>query len=308
MFRVYKLIEAASAVEVFRVSQWVESSRYCALGDDSLKDEDNAAWVMQLEPGVRQDWIDRIRWIRLADRLAEHELLELGSFKFRDFLADWQILCDRGYVPTGCRHESVLRSIAACWFGKNADRTSPHSIAVWNAYLDALATYHRSDLTLARLDDYDRMLEHLAGNFFQILPFLAPEDWEAASSFGIVDQFYNNLRDLAEDARQGICYFPTELLEQFGIDRSEILQFECFDNPGYYSLIEFWLDEYLPKLWQHAEPLLRSPNLHPSWEILRNWSLARYHRIEQIFRYVRYDYARFPQVYWAAVRHDLVMG
>jgi 15-cis-phytoene synthase len=260
---------------------------------------------MQLEPGVRQQWIERIRWIRLADRLAENELLEVGSSKFRDFLENWQSLCDRGYVPSGCRDESVLRSIAACWFGKNPDRTFQHSIAVWNAYLDALATYHHSHLTLERLSDYQRMLENLAGNFFQILPFLAPQDWQAARSFGIVDQFYNNLRDLGEDASQGICYFPTEILEKFGVDRSEILQFECFDNPGYYPLIEFWLDEYLPKLRQQAEPLLRSSNLHPSWEILRDWSLARYHRIEQIFRYVRFDYARFPQVYWAAVRRDL---
>jgi 15-cis-phytoene synthase len=298
-------METASVIGVVRVSQWVESSCYCSLRDDALKDEDNAAWVMQLESSVRQEWLERIRWIRLADRLAELELLDLSCSMFRDFLKDWQSLCDRGDVPSGCHPESVLRSIAACWFEKKSDRSSPNSIAVWNAYLDALATYHRSNLTLERLSDYDRMLENLTGNFFQILPFLAPENWQAARSFGIVDQFYNNLRDLGEDASQGICYFPTEILERFGVDRSEILQFACFDNPGYYRLIEFWLDEYLPILRQQTQLLERSSHLHPSWEMLRDWSLARYDRIERIFRDVRFDYAQFPQVYWAAVRRDL---
>lgn len=301
----YQFIKTSSAVEVVRVSQWVESSRYCALGDDALKDEDNAAWVMDLELRVRQQWIERIRWVRLADRLAEHEFLELGSSKFRDFLEEWQSLCDGGDVPSGCRYESVLRSIASCWFGQNQNWSSLHSMAVWNAYLEALSTYHRVHLTLEHLDDYDQMLESLAGNFFQILPFLTPEDWQSVRAFGMLDQFYNNLRDLGEDARQGICYFPMEILARFGVERSSILQFDCFDHPGYDSLMEFWLDEYLPKLWQQAKPFLRSPNLHPSWEILRDWSVARYHRIEQIFRYVRFDYAQFPQVYWAAVRRDL---
>ncbi|HIK29824.1 MAG TPA: squalene/phytoene synthase family protein [Oscillatoriales cyanobacterium M59_W2019_021] len=293
------------AVESFRISQWVESSRCRALGDDALKDEDNAAWVMQLESAVRQEWIERIRWIRLADRLAENELIDRSSLKFRGFCRDWQHLRDRREVPPGCEYDSVWRAIASRWFERRDDGASEDSIAIWNAYLEALRAYHHDRLILERLADYEDMLANLAGHFFQILPFLDPKDRSAARDFGIVDQFYNNLRDLAEDSQQGICYFPTEILERFGVERWEILQFECFHNPGYFRLIEFWLDEYLPTLRQRAETLLRSPRLHPSWQILCDWSVGRYHRIERIFRHLRFDYARFPRVYWAAVRRDL---
>lgn len=302
----YIIGSTAAAVESFRISQWVESSRCRALGDDALKDEDNAAWVMQLESAVRREWIERIRWIRLADRLAENELLDRTRLKFQGFCAQWQHLRDRREIPLGCEYESVWRAIADRWFGDRRDTgTSEDSIFIWNAYLEALGAYHHAYLTLEGLSDYEQMLANLAGCFFQILPFLDPAERQAACDFGIVDQFYNNLRDLAEDSQQGICYFPTEILERFGVERWEILQFECFRNPGYFQLIEFWLDEYLPTLRQRAEALLRSPHLHPSWQILCDWSVARYHRIERIFRYLRFDYARFPQVYWAAVRRDL---
>ena len=52
------------------VASLVGSSHYAAVRDDSLKDEDNAAWVMELPDGERREWVERIRWIRLVDRLA----------------------------------------------------------------------------------------------------------------------------------------------------------------------------------------------------------------------------------------------
>lgn len=305
VFRVYRSIETASAAENVRVSDWVESSRYEAISDDALKDEDNAAWVIQLEPEVRQCWLERIHWIRLADRLAENELLHRPECRFSQFLEDWQSLRDRASVRSGCPFESVFGSMATCWFSQPIDPVCRHSIAAWTAYLDALSDYHRADGILERLEDYHRMLDRLAGQFFQIFPFLTPEDWESARAFGILDQFYNNLRDLAEDARQGICYFPREILERFGVDRSEILQFQCFDNPGYSQLMKFWLDEYLPRLRQNTERFAPSERLHPSWEILRSWSMERYHRIEGTFRSLEFDYARFPPAYWATVRQYL---
>jgi phytoene synthase len=64
------------------VSYFVNSSSHRAIADDSLKDEDNAAWITTLPPDVRQIWIERVGWIRLVDRLAEQDLLlTVRSFK-----------------------------------------------------------------------------------------------------------------------------------------------------------------------------------------------------------------------------------
>lgn len=80
----------------------------------------------------------------------------------------------------------------------------------------------------------------------------------------MVDQFYNHLRDLREDAEQGICNLPNELLDHFGVSRAEILQQQAIKNPGYSKMMQFWLEEYLPKLRFNAEQLLFAEDLHPS--------------------------------------------
>jgi phytoene synthase len=281
----------------------VGSSQYRALSDDALKDEDNVAWVMQLAPPIREEWIERIGWIRLVDRLAENELLDPDSHKFQQFCWDWQQLRDRGQIPSDSRYESVLNAIQSAWFDRT--ETAPQPIAAWEDYLDAIACYHRPGLTIASVAEYEQMLDGLAGRFFQILPFLDPSDLVAARAFGKLDQFYNNLRDLHEDAQQGICYFPTELLNRFGLAGRDIVEASCFDRAGYYQLVEFWLDEFLPQLWKPAEALVRSPHLHPSWQLLCDWSIARYRRIDRVFRYCQFNYVQFPTVYWAAVKQDL---
>ncbi|MBE9040793.1 squalene/phytoene synthase family protein [Oscillatoriales cyanobacterium LEGE 11467] len=288
-----------------QISQLVGSSLYRALADDSLKDEDNVAWVMTLAPSVRREWIERIGWIRLVDRWAENELLDDRCCEFQQFRAGWQFLCDRGFVPPGHPRESMLTRMQACWFGPGATRADKLAVESWDIYLQAISTYHQPNLVVESLEQYEQMLENLAGRFFQILPFLPPNLWQAACYFGMLDQFYNNLRDLHEDAQQGICYFPREILARFGVTREEILQLRCSGNRGYYQLIEFWLDEYLPRLREAANGFIEAEGLHPSWQILRDWSLARYRRIEDIFRCCEFNYACFPQYYWTAVADDL---
>src|SRR3982751_1171267 len=58
------------------------SSAHAALGDDALKDFDNAAWVVELAPSIQPAWLQRIRAIRLADRLAESQQLDPTSLRF----------------------------------------------------------------------------------------------------------------------------------------------------------------------------------------------------------------------------------
>src|SRR5690349_11677085 len=66
------------------------SSEYRALSDDALKDEDNASWVLLLEDDVRDEWVRKIRWIRLVDRLAENEWFEPEEQRFGAFLESFE--------------------------------------------------------------------------------------------------------------------------------------------------------------------------------------------------------------------------
>lgn len=287
-----------------KISHLVGSSQYQAVADDSRKDEDNAAWVMELEPDIRSEWIERIGWIRLADRLAENELLDPRCQEFQKFYTSWNHLKLQGKVESASPYYEVLSHIHDRWFQTDS-QLNTLAIQSWQSYLEAIATYHQHGLAIHTLNDYETMLAELAGSFFQVLPFLTEKYWRSAFHFGVVDQFYNNLRDLQEDAAQGICYFPSEILSQFGVSREEILHPGDFTNPGYFRLMDFWLNEYLPQLRQRASSLALAEDLHPSWRILRDWSLHRYQRIERIFRQCHFDYTRFPQRYWFEVRRDL---
>ncbi|MBD1822257.1 squalene/phytoene synthase family protein [Cyanobacteria bacterium FACHB-DQ100] len=282
------------------------SSHYRAIADDALKDEDNAAWVMELDPDVRQAWIERIRWIRLADRLAENELIEERSGQFQAFCNSWRWLSATGTVqPTG-DHRSLFESMRDCWFDQ-ADPSSQFSRQAWQQYLTALNRYSQKNLVFDTIAEFETMLRELAASFFQVLPFLSDQTCQVVGAFGVVDQFYNTLRDLREDAEQGICYLPNELLDRFAVTRSEILDLRAYDNPGFRSMMQFWIYDYLPTLQRRTYPFLLSSDLHPSWQILRDWSLNRYRRIERVMRHCDYDYVRFPQVYWREVQRDLVL-
>jgi 15-cis-phytoene synthase len=294
-------------MDISTISHLVGSSDYQAIADDALKDEDNAAWVMELEPDIRSEWIERIGWIRLADRLAENELIETGSSEFQRFHANWKWLRATGQVQPGCGHRKVFSRMRDLWFQDSSDAVSALLIQSWDEYLSAIAKYSQDQLVLDRLDDYETMLSALAGSFFQVLPFLPEHHWQAVGGFGAVDQFYNILRDLREDAEQGICYLPIELLDRFGVTRGEILELRACQNPGYRPMMQFWLHDYLPQLYRKAYPFILAPDLHPSWRMLRDWSLNRYKRIDRIFRRCDYDYVQFPKIYWQEVKRDLVL-
>src|SRR2546426_11318396 len=62
------------------------SSAHAALADDALKDFDNASWVLDLPRSIQPAWLQRIRAIRLADRLAENQQLDPTSRRFDRFV------------------------------------------------------------------------------------------------------------------------------------------------------------------------------------------------------------------------------
>jgi 15-cis-phytoene synthase len=313
-----------------RLSALVGSSSYRALSDDALKDEDNAAWVMGLTPNAKRAWLDRIHWIRLVDRLAENERFEPHAHRFGMFLDAWRLLFTQGRVDPMGPFARELSSIRALWFapsptdgdggggGGDAEkkRRSPsragavdsmarRSIDAWDAYLAALADYHAPNLVIDTLEEHDTMLWRLSGRIFQLVPFLTEELWSAAGEFGRLDQFFNNLRDMQEDAELGICYLPGDVLSRHGITRGQVISGRCVDEPGYTRMMRFWLDEHLPTLFARAAPFIEADDLHPSLEIMKRWSLKRYERITRVVRATGFDHRRFPARYWAEVRRDL---
>jgi phytoene synthase len=291
-------------MNAFTISHLIGSSDNLAFADDALKDEDNAAWVMTLPTDVRMEWIERIRWIRLVDRLAERAYITGDRSELQAFHSGWNHLLCTGRILPGCAYQDLLANMQKRWFNSSM-AVQPGAIQAWNTYLKAIERYHTHHLCVKTLARLETMLIQLAGSFFQILPLLPEPYWQAAAHLGAVDQFYNNLRDLREDAEQGICYLPAEVLDQFGLSQVEILTGEAIARSRYRQLMQFWLDDYLPQLWHRAAPLIQATDLPTSWTILRDWSLQRYQRIEQIFRVCEFDYQQFPDRYWTAVKQDL---
>ncbi|MGK4007652.1 squalene/phytoene synthase family protein [Sorangium sp. So ce1036] len=300
------------------ISTVIGSSHYRALADDALKDEDNAAWVLTLAPDVRQAWLDRIRWIRIVDRLAENERIEPHERRFSRFMEDWRRLLSRGIVDPSCPFASELLAIRALWLRdasgpgsdlaegrRGGDDMAARSLAAWDAYLLALADYHAPGLLIRTMKEHDTMLLRLSGHIFQLVPFLTKAHWDAAAEFGRLDQFFNNLRDMQEDADRGLCYLPEEELARHGLTRAQVLSGRCIDTPGYRSLMQFWLDEIMPSLYARAAPFIDAHDLHPSLQMMKEWSLRRYARITRVFRATGFDPRRFPARYWAEVRRDL---
>jgi len=296
-----------------QVSTLLGSSLYRALADDALKDEDNAAWVLTLPEGVQGAWLARIHWIRLVDRLAENERFEPEQRRFRKFLDGWRLLCAEGRVDPAGPFARELDGIRATWLmpgseGHDArtDAMAQRALTAWDAYLKALAVYHAPDVRVRSMREHDEMLWRLSGRIFQLVPYLTEELWDAAGEFGRLDQFFNNLRDLQEDAENGICYLPADLLERFGVTRAEVISGRCIGSPGYQALMRFWVNEHLPLLRGGAARFIQASGLHPSLEIMRSWSLRRHERIVRVLCAVDFDFRRFPSRYWAEVRRDLL--
>lgn len=282
------------------------SSEYQAISDDALKDKDNGLWLSCFPTETQDLWIQRFSWLRRLDRLAEQDqLICPGGYQFPAFQADWQRLFQaRRWLPA-CDRWDILAEIYHHWLSPSAAGHYEAELQGWNRYVDAMADYHKPDLTLRTLQDYDTMLDRLAGSCFQFLPELHPDDRFIARHFGIVDQYYNNLRDLYEDACQGVCYFPREILLQFQVSVEEILDLTCFANPGYYRLMEFWLMDYLPRLQRQAIGLIVSDRLACTWQYLMAWFMHRYRRIERVMAVCHYNFVQFDRVYWGIVQQEL---
>ncbi|MEO1094217.1 MAG: squalene/phytoene synthase family protein [Cyanobacteria bacterium J06638_28] len=291
---------------MMKISKQVASSEHRAIANDALKDEDNGAWLAGLPHSIQAVWLERFYWIRWVDRLAEQDqLVQQGGRRFPAFYQAWQRLRHNRTLSASDQNWQVLKQIANCWYQSNNDNHYRIEINAWNCYMEAILDYHQPHLRVTTLDEYECMLARLAGSCFKLLPFLEDHQRAIAGQFGIIDQFYNNLRDLSEDTHQGICYFPTTLLASFDVKREEILDRTCFQNPGYAHLMEFWVTSYLPQLRRRHLGLVATADLHPVWQHLTACLLSRYRRIEQVMQACRYNFMTFADQYWQIVEQDL---
>ncbi|MDA0266665.1 MAG: squalene/phytoene synthase family protein [Cyanobacteria bacterium] len=282
------------------------SSQYQGIADDTLKDKDNGLWLSCFSKQTQGPWLQRFSWLRHLDRLAEQDqLIYPGGCQFSAFHQGWQhLLQGRQRVPA-CDQWNILDEIYRVWLSPDKGDHCEAELQGWTRYVEAIVDYHQPALQLQTLQDYDMMLDRLAGSCFQFLPGLHPDDRDIARYFGMVDQCYNNLRDLHEDACQGVCYFPTDLLQRFQVTLAEILDFTCFDNPGYYRLMEFWLRDYLPRLQSQALSLILSDRLPRTWQYLLAWFIHRYRRLERVMAACNYNFVQFSSIYWDVVQQDL---
>lgn len=296
------------------IAELVGSSRYNAIGDDTLKDEDNAAWVLFLPTEVARDWIEPFSWIRLIDRLAESEWIEGWGSRFQVFRIGWRTLLLTGYVLPDDYHFDLLSRMHARWFvpqpspgGSAPAAGSPAwtTLHAWDEYVEATARYTRSDMVFETLEDYENMLQSLGGSLFQIFPYLTEPQRQAVRAFGAVDQFFNHLRDLPEDTAQNLCYFPADVLYRFGVERQEILDGSCFQNRGYANMMNFFISDFVPYLYSKAADFLSDNAMHYSWRLLKNWFLRRHVRLERAFRQAGMNYKAASQLYFAEVKPGL---
>jgi phytoene synthase len=246
-----------------------------ALPDDRLKDRDCMGFVDAFEPGERALWLDWARALRVADRLAESDSGGFGHFR-----ASW----------------GVVQSLGL-------SRDTPRARA-WSAYLDALATYG-ADYVVRTLAEHDEMLLRLSGPLLQLAPHMPEELWESAAAFGALDQFYNNLRDMQEDAERGLCWLPEDVLREHGLTREDVISGRAPDRAGWQALMSRWLVVDRTRLFANSVGFVWTQDMHQSIAAMCAWTKRRYRRIADALDAVDYDYRRFPSRYWAEVRREL---
>jgi phytoene synthase len=282
-----------------RAAALIGSSDHDAFGDDARKDDDSIAFVFALERPIRRAWLQRLRWFRTADRLAEAEAIDPRSRRFTRLREGWDALCRTGQVDWRLPDAPLLRELGDA-LNVDGPALTPAARA-WGRNLAALGDYSAPGLTLATLAEHDAMLTRL-GVYLEVVPFLEGDARADIAGFGALDQFFNNLRDLAEDAASGHCFFPTETLARFGIARDDVLAGRAARQPGWRDLTAFWLDAYLPRLRAGAAAFVERRDLHPSVAAMRAACLERYARVEAVFRGCGGDPLAFAAAYWRPMR------
>lgn len=266
---------------------------------DSLKDADNLSFLAGQPADVRAVWLERCRLLRWVDQLAERDRRGFGWF-----LRAWRAGEHSRFVPEGWgEYAKFVHAIGRAWAPTSLFEQE-RALRTWAHWLDALAADYGRSLVPATLDQHDEMAEHVGG-FFTLFPYLTADQRQSIEAFGALDQAWNNVRDIAEDAAAGRCYFPELELNRFQLSRHSVIGGGARRYLGWVDFMSFWLGEHLPRLRERASAFLSATDLHPSVGAMRASCLRRYERIERVMRAVDFDYRAFPEAYEAEVRREL---
>jgi 15-cis-phytoene synthase len=282
----------------------IGSASHHAASDDRLKDTDNLAFLRGQPEGVQLEWLARCKLLRRLDRMAEAERAG-GGDRFTRFLEAWWSLrwADRGTPDADIAGElAVAREL---WLSPPDDAAAQIRTYALTDYLHAVTEYSDPGLQLATLRDHDRLLGRVSGSMFQLFPYVSPERLPDIARFGSLDQAWNNIRDLAEDARAGSCFFPAETLRDYGVRWWDVITGEAIGKPLFRNMMTWWLGDYLPAVRARAAAFLSATDLHPSVAALRASCLRRYERVERVLRGLDWDYRAFPAVYEAEVKREI---
>jgi len=289
------------------IPETLGSSEVGTQTDDSLKDIDSLLWLPEISEREATEWLTFLRWVRLADRYLERDIFQKpphnSLYTFRDFVVDWHKIRHGKVADTP--HATLFNRLRQRW---KKERMTEGDLQIWDLYLESLEKYVRPGLIIVDMRGYERALYGLSGTFFQGFP-LAPKKYhEQIGVLGMLDQFFNNLRDLYEDISRGISYFPVTLLEEFGIQKIE----EQVTNPDekWIKLTQYLLTSFVPSLKSRADPMLsldwiNSRECPYSWRCMIQNNLRRYGRITHVLNESGYNGEKFSPAYWDAVRADL---
>jgi phytoene synthase len=284
-----------------RYSDAIRSSEIRALANDADKDDENVGFLAERPLLEQAEWLTRFRWLRVADRLAENELLQPDLARFTAFRAEWRAFVDAGEVSgehgaTWLEMQSRRRLAPG-----DACSLNTSCVGAFDRYLAALRDYTRPALEIPTLAEHDRMLRRVTGNGVCVFPYLLESQHAAAVGFGMLDQMLNNLRDIAEDAAHGMCFLPRDVLARYGVTVRSLLDGSAIGTAAYGRMMTFWVETHLPYVREQAAAFLTANDLHPSLAAMRDASVARYARIERVFRACGGDFRWFQREYWGEV-------
>jgi phytoene synthase len=279
------------------------SAEGSALGDDSLKDMHVAGWIMRLESGERAEWLERVRWVRILDRMAEESFLH-GTTDFAECCEAWEDLLRGGTAERWHRFASMLQPMRACWFGAGDRPRDDDAIRAFDAYVHAIRRYHENGRGLETMAELEPMLQELSGSILLCMPSVPRALCVEVVALGAADQLYNNVRDICEDAARGLCLWPRELLDHFGVRKAD-LRSGRIDAPRVGAMSRYVIFEIGHRLRRRYPTLLVSGDMSTAWRMLVRDFERRYDAVERALVDSAFDPVQFTETYWRRASADV---
>ncbi len=282
-----------------RLGKQLGSREYLTGTDDSRKDHDAVAWVLELDERVREEWLAALRWVRTADRIVESAPFgsPLTATPFYELICEWRVV-RKGGASTGA-HAHLVAPLVTQW---QREQVPESDLRQWDLYLESLWRYRDPAGLLRSEDDYLRYLKELSGAMFRMLPYQPAGFSNEVIALGMLDQFFNNLRDLAEDVERGLYFYPRSLLAEFSLSEEDLPNVIERSDERFVRLHEHLFATLISKLTLAASPLFFAKGLHPSWRALIASVRERYDRIEHVARRCGFNARAFQRSYWSRPR------